>query len=151
MFCLFFFLLLLFFDFFFFFFFFNDTATTEIYTLSLHDALPIRVPRQELLSCGGPPQTSRSSRRQQQDEPRNAGFGIERVLELRDVTFRECDHRLLAASRGARTPQVGTRQQYKNRRYRHADESLFFHLPENLSAMSAAISCRNRIIPTTTT
>src|SRR5229473_8067252 len=26
--------------FFFFFFFFNDTATTEIYTLSLHDALP---------------------------------------------------------------------------------------------------------------
>ena len=36
--------LLVFFFFFFFFifcFFFNDTATTEIYTLSLHDALPI--------------------------------------------------------------------------------------------------------------
>src|SRR5712675_3660196 len=34
-------------SFFFFFFFFNDTATTEIYTLSLHDALPIshRAPR----------------------------------------------------------------------------------------------------------
>src|SRR5437763_16938933 len=31
----------LFFPFFFLFFFFNDTATTEIYTLSLHDALPI--------------------------------------------------------------------------------------------------------------
>ena len=29
------------FFFFDFFFFFNDTATTEIYTLSLHDALPI--------------------------------------------------------------------------------------------------------------
>src|SRR5256885_9942439 len=29
---------------FFFFFFFNDTATTEIYTLSLHDALPILPP-----------------------------------------------------------------------------------------------------------
>src|SRR2546429_9629999 len=29
----------------FFFFFFNDTATTEIYTLSLHDALPISVQR----------------------------------------------------------------------------------------------------------
>src|SRR5256885_11188730 len=28
-----------------FFFFFNDTATTEIYTLSLHDALPIFMPR----------------------------------------------------------------------------------------------------------
>src|ERR687897_2836166 len=32
--------------FFFFFFFFNDTATTEIYTLSLHDALPISDPLQ---------------------------------------------------------------------------------------------------------
>src|SRR3712207_7723100 len=29
------------------FFFFNDTATTEIYTLSLHDALPISVPWRE--------------------------------------------------------------------------------------------------------
>src|SRR2546430_12868470 len=29
-----------------FFFFFNDTATTEIYTLSLHDALPICVSRE---------------------------------------------------------------------------------------------------------
>src|SRR5260221_14433017 len=32
------------------FFFFNDTATTEIYTLSLHDALPICEPRE---ACGG--------------------------------------------------------------------------------------------------
>src|SRR2546430_8881982 len=31
----------------FFFFFFNDTATTEIYTLSLHDALPICIHRQQ--------------------------------------------------------------------------------------------------------
>src|SRR5256885_15405975 len=30
------------------FFFFNDTATTEIYTLSLHDALPIFIS-----ACGG--------------------------------------------------------------------------------------------------
>src|SRR5689334_25395058 len=43
-----------------FFFFFNDTATTEIYTLSLHDALPIfgvhragREPTDEILL--GPP------------------------------------------------------------------------------------------------
>src|SRR3989338_568559 len=34
-------------------FFFNDTATTEIYTLSLHDALPIsRLPRWRGLYCG---------------------------------------------------------------------------------------------------
>src|SRR2546427_9554358 len=32
------------------FFFFNDTATTEIYTLSLHDALPISVGLGVLLS-----------------------------------------------------------------------------------------------------
>src|SRR6266542_1485665 len=41
---------------FFFFFFFNDTATTEIYTLSLHDALPISAPLEALAvveaSCG---------------------------------------------------------------------------------------------------
>src|SRR2546422_1128917 len=30
------------------FFFFNDTATTEIYTLSLHDALPISPPKREI-------------------------------------------------------------------------------------------------------
>src|SRR5579884_4539167 len=40
------------------FFFFNDTATTEIYTLSLHDALPIclaqwlsRLPRRQMRAC----------------------------------------------------------------------------------------------------
>src|SRR2546430_4638642 len=32
------------------FFFFNDTATTEIYTLSLHDALPISKDRQKFLA-----------------------------------------------------------------------------------------------------
>src|SRR5208337_5638995 len=34
----------------FFFFFFNDTATTEIYTLSLHDALPIWRPDLERMA-----------------------------------------------------------------------------------------------------
>src|SRR5256885_12145448 len=35
-----------------FFFFFNDTATTEIYTLSLHDALPICGDQVDAMSCG---------------------------------------------------------------------------------------------------
>src|SRR5574337_2097000 len=48
-----------------FFFFFNDTATTEIYTLSLHDALPICVRLIELLpgrrsAPHGPEQPQRS-------------------------------------------------------------------------------------------
>src|SRR3712207_8829110 len=44
------------------FFFFNDTATTEIYTLSLHDALPIYPPKRRRLrraprrsAAGAPP------------------------------------------------------------------------------------------------
>src|SRR3712207_8297197 len=40
------------------FFFFNDTATTEIYTLSLHDALPIFL---EAMACGCPVVTSSRS------------------------------------------------------------------------------------------
>src|SRR2546426_5792294 len=36
------------------FFFFNDTATTEIYTLSLHDALPISAPKIPFVPRRGP-------------------------------------------------------------------------------------------------
>src|SRR5256885_8460362 len=48
----------------FFFFFFNDTATTEIYTLSLHDALPISRSRRRswARSSGSSPSNSRVSR-----------------------------------------------------------------------------------------
>src|SRR2546430_8704646 len=35
------------------FFFFNDTATTEIYTLSLHDALPISSRWRSIMWCRG--------------------------------------------------------------------------------------------------
>src|SRR5260221_13791949 len=34
------------------FFFFNDTATTEIYTLSLHDALPICLGQEQQVQAG---------------------------------------------------------------------------------------------------
>src|SRR5258708_28625652 len=57
------------------FFFFNDTATTEIYTLSLHDALPISKPVVSALrgpdlssiappECPGATVPARSNRRQ---------------------------------------------------------------------------------------
>src|SRR5256885_11822483 len=46
-----------------FFFFFNDTATTEIYTLSLHDALPIYL-RRDVVEHGDP--RGRRSRRRAQ-------------------------------------------------------------------------------------
>src|SRR2546428_6965130 len=48
----------------FFFFFFNDTATTEIYTLSLHDALPIsRTPPGRTRSRSASPSWRAGSRR----------------------------------------------------------------------------------------
>src|SRR5579872_7536895 len=45
-----------------FFFFFNDTATTEIYTLSLHDALPISPPRKRSAPWTSRPLTAPSTR-----------------------------------------------------------------------------------------
>src|SRR5690242_21160195 len=42
----------------FFFFFFNDTATTEIYTLSLHDALPISTTSETRSTCSASANTS---------------------------------------------------------------------------------------------
>src|SRR2546430_13635994 len=48
------------------FFFFNDTATTEIYTLSLHDALPI-------CSTASPPSASASSSRAGPGSPGSCG------------------------------------------------------------------------------
>src|SRR2546430_13143527 len=44
------------------FFFFNDTATTEIYTLSLHDALPISRTRAQQSAAGGRGSAARGER-----------------------------------------------------------------------------------------
>src|SRR3712207_9372661 len=44
-------------------FFFNDTATTEIYTLSLHDALPISGPAPALVGRVGSAGVARGSHR----------------------------------------------------------------------------------------
>src|SRR2546429_3319881 len=55
-----------------FFFFFNDTATTEIYTLSLHDALPISLrrspPARYRPGIGCPRRPSRGRRRTSRSE-----------------------------------------------------------------------------------
>src|SRR5258707_11891360 len=45
----------------FFFFFFNDTATTEIYTLSLHDALPISIDKMSSIALRSRGQANRSA------------------------------------------------------------------------------------------
>src|SRR5256885_16681212 len=51
----------------FFFFFFNDTATTEIYTLSLHDALPICRPQRHRAAGNPRRRAARRPRRSGQD------------------------------------------------------------------------------------
>src|SRR5436189_6434724 len=53
------------------FFFFNDTATTEIYTLSLHDALPIacrsvRLPKMPTAACDKSTSGCRAARRSEE-------------------------------------------------------------------------------------
>src|SRR5215211_418476 len=52
-----------------FFFFFNDTATTEIYTLSLHDALPISSPSQQRSTSSPSPSSASSGQRQRLCQP----------------------------------------------------------------------------------
>src|SRR3712207_8895451 len=55
-------------------FFFNDTATTEIYTLSLHDALPILSPRGS--GCSSSPSDVASPGRTGCTNDRRALLGI---------------------------------------------------------------------------
>src|SRR2546425_7718636 len=64
-----------------FFFFFNDTATTEIYTLSLHDALPISFPRAA---------QARSSRWQRWREAAPAHRSEEHTSELQSLAYLVC-------------------------------------------------------------
>src|SRR2546430_16189613 len=69
-----------------FFFFFNDTATTEIYTLSLHDALPI--------SAHARPLVARHDR-----DARRGESSVERVLAgARENLRREGHERLRDAA-----------------------------------------------------
>src|SRR5438132_6084064 len=56
-------------------FFFNDTATTEIYTLSLHDALPILLAQSEIgeVSEGGPAEARDKDPQAPAASPRRGG------------------------------------------------------------------------------
>src|SRR2546430_9784148 len=60
------------------FFFFNDTATTEIYTLSLHDALPISGVRR---NAGIGIEDRKEGRRSACRDPRPRRHGLERSEE----------------------------------------------------------------------
>src|SRR6266513_6152659 len=60
------------------FFFFNDTATTEIYTLSLHDALPISSGpiRSTRATCSNRWQTSSNSRSEEHTSELQSRFDL---------------------------------------------------------------------------
>src|SRR5687767_15452677 len=64
------------------FFFFNDTATTEIYTLSLHDALPIFGARHRL-DDRHPRQRDRGARQPEGDHHRAQGVAPPRCRHAR--------------------------------------------------------------------
>src|SRR2546430_11003221 len=81
-----------------FFFFFNDTATTEIYTLSLHDALPISFP-QATPSRLYDPQSIRENRRNPRDTKRRSE---EHTSELQSQSNLVC--RLLLEKKKKTTP-----------------------------------------------
>src|SRR3712207_5881810 len=75
------------------FFFFNDTATTEIYTLSLHDALPIWDDLAFVVGRRGAPWASRARRPVVEDESR--------IIAVAHLRRRLCDrdHRLCPPAR----------------------------------------------------
>ena len=60
------------------FFFFNDTATTEIYTLSLHDALPI-------CQGGKESQSRKESQGKKESQSREKGRGKKKSEIVRKV------------------------------------------------------------------
>src|SRR2546423_6500844 len=75
-----------------FFFFFNDTATTEIYTLSLHDALPISV-QGAGLGAGALAQQGRAGARRGAADPgelHRQGRSEEHTSELQSLAYLVC-------------------------------------------------------------
>src|SRR2546429_4358215 len=91
---------------FFLFFFFNDTATTEIYTLSLHDALPIS--GRSTKGCNSPARAGREASVGSRDahaEPRTWLFGVrseEHTSELQSRLHLVC--RLLLEKKNKSNP-----------------------------------------------
>src|ERR1039457_7720487 len=87
-----------------FFFFFNDTATTEIYTLSLHDALPICSPRWS----DRPPAPGSPSRRRPRSEEHTSELQspcnlVCRLLLEKKKTTNDCRSRSYQLRLGCRT------------------------------------------------
>ena len=81
---------------------------------------------QEMLSCGGPPQASWSSGRQEQNQAAYIGIGIEGSGKLAEICIREGIERLLARRHRGRTPQVHGPQD-QNQRWQRDKECFLLH------------------------
>src|SRR2546429_4998184 len=98
--------------FYFFFFFFNDTATTEIYTLSLHDALPIL--RGTIFGKPANPEEAAEMLRQLEGRKHQVMTAVAvalggrggHALDVTDVTFRPLTDAPIAADDATRGPPV---------------------------------------------
>src|ERR1051326_9603023 len=90
----------------FFFFFFNDTATTEIYTLSLHDALPISGSREAGMVRDGSPNARSPTCRSEEhtSELQSHSFISYAVFCLKKKTNMSATHVLVLSSLLARDP-----------------------------------------------
>src|SRR5260370_16829119 len=100
----------------FFFFFFNDTATTEIYTLSLHDALPISTMSPPTVATGN--STLTASRTVRSPRTTRGGRSEEHTSELQSHLNLVC--RLLLEKKKthrARTQDVRDSQPSHHRTY----------------------------------
>src|SRR2546430_13595028 len=87
------------------FFFFNDTATTEIYTLSLHDALPISI-------CG--PLASDPPRRSALDRLAGWRRSEEHTSELQSQSNLVCRLLLEKKKKLRRQPTILSREERRN-------------------------------------
>src|SRR2546430_12200481 len=89
-------------------FFFNDTATTEIYTLSLHDALPIwapgagdlhpyLAPERGAVTSPGAPARPRRSEEHTSELQSQSNLVCRLLLEKKKQYFSDIGHMLLAS------------------------------------------------------
>src|SRR5437016_6424396 len=95
------------------FFFFNDTATTEIYTLSLHDALPIYWPDSAMPAQKPWPPTAMAY------DSWSASRSEEHTSELQSLTNLVC--RLLLEKKKAKRPLIRAARHARGGRERSAD------------------------------
>src|ERR1700687_1015294 len=69
----------------------------------------VRIAGEELFGCGGPPQTRRSSRGEQEDDARAVSRGVKRALEFGEVGSRQNEERWLPRRCLRRSPKIHTR------------------------------------------